>query len=305
MINDELKKLVGELPPGKGFKSRMRFHQGWWRAFVLGKDQGEHPSRKNQVICNTIRDGKITKRNFLSPSIVDAVTRAIHERKTSGSGILEQDRLFNNLLSSQPLCFNFFGELAIDIDFALQVLKQFYSDLTNVNRVLFEYAPSERYTNDNSAFDVAFEVMAGSQTGLIGFECKYTDSFSSTRYDKKAYRQIFDQSQIFSAPYKDFIASKYNQLFRNQLVAESLVQNGKYDFVLTGLFCHPDDRMARKTGISFQNMLKGGKAKFQVITYQDFIKAMQQLETSWDRRELSMLLWARYCGIQLSQAAYS
>jgi hypothetical protein len=47
-------------------------------------------------------------------------------------------------------------------------------------------------------------------------------------------------------------------------------------------------------------MLKSGSNVFQVITYQDFIEKMQRLKTSWEQRELSMLLWARYCGIQLS-----
>lgn len=283
----------------------MRFHQGWWRAFVLGEEQGNHPIKHDESICNTINKGEFSKKNFLSSGIVKAVTQTIQERKTGGLGILEQDRLFNNLLSSQPLSFNFFGELKIDTDLCLKILRQFFPDLTSVSRVIFEFAPIENYTNDNSAFDVAFEVMAGNQTGLIGLECKYTDSFSATQYDKEAYRQIYDGSQVFSAPYQNFIASKYNQLFRNQLIAEALLQNKKYDFVLTGLFCHPDDESARQTGLDFQNMLKNGNSRFRIITYQNFIEAMQQLELSWEHRELSMMLWARYCGTPLSEVLNS
>jgi hypothetical protein len=304
MIKQELKNLIGKLPAESGFKARARFHQGWWRAFVLGEDQGDHPIRKNERIGSTIRNGETSNKNFLSPSIANAVHQTIQERSLDRSGIIEQDRLFNNLLSSQPLCFNFFGLFKSDTDLALRVLRQFYPNLTTVKRIMFEYAPMERYTNDNSAFDVAIEVTQGNQTGLIGLECKYTDSFSSMQYDQESYRQIFSLSKAFDAAYDSFIASKYNQLFRNQLIAEALIQNKKCDFVLTGLFCHQDDKIAQDTGTAFMGMLENGNSRFKIITYRDFVEAIQRLEISWQFREYSMLLWARYIGAQLSAAAY-
>ncbi|WP_076791126.1 hypothetical protein [Chlorobium sp. KB01] len=100
------------------------------------------------------------------------------------------------------------------------------------------------------------------------------------------------------------ITAKFNQLFRNQLIAEALVQDGGKQFVYTGLFCHKEDKSALRTGAEFQGMLKNGDKKFKVITYQDFIEKMQQLDISWELRELSMMLWARYCGTQLSAQAF-
>ena len=306
-MKNELKKWVGTLPTSEsGFKKRMRFHQGWWRAFVLAEEEGNYPNKMGKVICNTILDGQTSQKNFLSPKIVNAVTQTIQERQAASSGILEEDRLFNNLLSSQPLCFNFFGELKMDTDLALQVLKQFWPELTEVISVIFEFASIKNYTHDNSAFDIAFEVLAGNRNGLIGLECKYTDTFSQREYDKPEYRQIFEKSKemVFSGEYEDFTAARFNQLFRNQLIAEALVQNNDYDFVHTGLFCHQDDKSALQTGAEFQRMLKSGDKVFQMITYQDFIEKMQQLEISWERRELSMLLWARYCGTLLSEQIF-
>jgi hypothetical protein len=305
----DLQKLVGQVPANEsGFKKKMRFHQGWWRAFVLNEDEGYNPVQKGEKVCNTILNGAddASRKNFLSKQILNAVLLTIQERKMAGSGILEESRLYNNLLSSQPLCFNFFGELKADKDLALKVLQQFWPELTEVRNVVFEYAPRENYTNDNSAFDVAFDVMIGNQNGLIGLECKYTDTFSSTAYTKPEYKSIFQQGSksTFIAEYKEFTVAKYNQLFRNQLIAEALVQEGGKQFVYTGLFCHQDDRSALQTGSDFQGMLKNGTKKFKVITYQDFIEKMQQLEISWELRELSMMLWARYCGTQLSAHAF-
>lgn len=305
-MKNELKKLIGTIPSENGFKKRMRFHQGWWRAFILAEKEGDYPARKGEVICNTISNGQISRKNFLSEKIFEAVEQTIQERKVAKSGILEETRLFNNLLSSQPLCFNFFGELKIDLNLALQVLQKFWPNLTKVKRVIFEFSPVENYTNDNSAFDVAFEVMADDLSGLVGLECKYTDSFSSTEYDKGAYLHIFSRSKgkVFSAEYDEFKSPRFNQLFRNQLIAEALIQNSHYNFVYTGLFCHQDDKSALQIGTEFQHMLDNGDKIFKIITYQEFIKKVQQLEISWEQRELSMLLWARYCGIQLSEQAF-
>ena len=306
-MKNELKVLIGELPASEsGFKKRMRFHQGWWRTFVLAEEEGNHPIRKDKNVCNTILNGQTSQKNFLSARIVEAVFQTIEERQSASSGILEEDRLFNNLLSSQPLCFNFFGELKINTEFALQVLKQFWPELTQVKRVIFEFAPPKNYMGDNSAFDVAFEVMIDEKSGLVGLECKYTDTFSQTEYDKPEYQQIFVQSEdrLFTAKYEDFKAARFNQLFRNQLSAAAFVQNGDYDIVYTGLFCHQDDKSALKIGTEFQGMIKEGDKVFRVITYQDFITKVQRLEMSWEQRELSMLLWARYCGTQLSEQIF-
>ena len=306
-MKNDLKKLVGSYPISEGgFKKGMRFHQGWWRAFVLAEEEGPHPVRKEERICNTLMEGQINQKNFLSSRIVEAVIQTKQERESASLGILEEDRLYNNLLSSQPLCFNFFGELKIDTDFALQLLNQFWPEITRVTKVIFEYAHEENYTSDNSAFDVAFEVVRDEQKGLIGLECKYTDTFSSIAYDKPAYRQIFNhgRDQTFAASYEVFKSSKFNQLFRNQLMAEALMQNGHFQFAYTGLFCHQDDKSALRTGEEFQDMLKNGEQIFRIITYQQFIEKFQQLETSWERRELSMLLWARYCGTQLSEQVF-
>ncbi|MBW8011998.1 MAG: hypothetical protein FVQ83_12285 [Chloroflexi bacterium] len=299
MVIQKLRDLIGNLPKETGFTKRMRFHQSWWRAFVLAEEQGEHPIRNNELIGSAIQKGEISGKNFLSNNIRKAVDETIKERKLFGAGIIEEGRLFNNLLSSQPLCFNFFGELMLDKDFALQVLRCFYPDLTSVNRVIFEFAPVENYTNDKSAFDVAFEVMQKSEKGMIGFECKFTDTFSQTEYSKDEYREVYRQSNNFAKEYELYISGRYNQLFRNQLIAEALLQNEEYQFVYTGLFCHQDDKLAIKIASEFGDMLYN-QTLFRVITYQEYIEKVQQLPLDWAKRELVMMLWARYCATQFS-----
>lgn len=290
----------GPIPSETGFKKRMRLHQGWWRTNVLGEDPGLHPKIDTEKICNTISSGNVSKKNFLTSNTILSVEQTLSDRKEQEAGLMEQDRLFNNLLSSQPLCFNFFAELNADKEFGLSVLKSFYPNLTKLKRVIFEYAPIEKYTKDNSAFDIAFEVEEYDKVGLIGWECKYTDSFSTTEYDKPSYRDLFKNSSTFIGDFDTLKKSKTNQLFRNQLIAEGLLQNKKYSFVFTGLFCYQDDNNAIETAQEFQKLLSKDNSNFKIITYADFIRNIQMLNIDWKQREWTMLLWARYCATVLS-----
>ena len=300
-----LRNLVGTIPGENGMIKRIRAHQGWWRAFVLGLPEGEYFNHKNQTwdrVCNrTFEETTDTRSNFLTDKTLQSVSLTLKERNESNPGMIEESRLNYNLLSSQPLCFNFFGELMMDTDFGLKVLQNWWPELTELRRVIIEFAPVERYTNDNSAFDIAFEVSMVNKSGLIGLECKYTDKFSASEYDKPEYLNIFNKSNSFIATYNDLKSSKYNQLFRNQLIAEALIQNRKYDFVRTGLFCYQEDNSAIYTAHGFQQMLSI-PSDFMIITYSNFIENIQRMNLSWDQREWSMLLWARYCATVLSDA---
>jgi hypothetical protein len=300
----QLHEIVGEMPNEHESKRRIRFHQGWWRAFVLNEPAGRNPADKDKSVCNTILSGDVTNKNFLSEAACKSVEATQIARKEFGAGLFNEDRLFNNLLSSQPLAFNFFGELKQDLELAKRIFAHYVPGLDEVSNVIFEYAPQERYTEDNSAFDVALEIKVNGQSGLLGLECKYTDTFSPTEYEKPAYRRVFSQDSGYLAPFEAYKASRFNQLFRNQLIASALIQHKKYAFVLTGLFCFEGDREAIQIGDEFQRMIRGGSEAFKVISYRDFISTAQRLELTWEQREWTMLLWARYCGLRLSAPLY-
>jgi hypothetical protein len=304
MGSGDLKKIIGILPNESEYKKRIRFHQGWWRAFVLNEPIGLNPAKRDESVCNTILLGEQTKSNFLTNGAVDSIRDTQQERQDFEAGLFNEDRLFNNLLSSQPLTFNFFGDLKQDLNLATRICKQLFPSISSVTNVLFEYAPRNKYTNDNSAFDVALEVTIEGKKGLIGLECKYTDTFSTKAYDKSSYREIYAKSTNFLQPYEAYTVSRFNQLFRNQLIAESLVQNSEYNFFYTGLFCFEGDGSAIQTGAEFQKMLNGGQNTFKVIRYKDFISAVQTLDLTWEQREWTMMLWARYCALNLTKAAY-
>jgi len=300
-FREALLALVGPTPDDRGWVRRMRLHQGWWRACVLGVPPGPHPQDASRRICNTIDDGETSGSGFIHPWAEAAARRAITDRASGGRGMLLEDRFFNNLLSSQPLAVNHFALFRQSPELALAVMRLFFPDLKAVKAVHFEHAPAERYSDDNSAFDVALEVESARGSGLIGIECKYTDSFSATEYKKAAYADLHARSGAFQASYVELCGPRFNQLFRNQLVAEGLVLNGHHDFVDTVLFCSHLDEPAVETGRKFAKHLTLPQ-RFQVITYRDFIQHAQRADLTWEEREYVMMLWARYSAVALSGA---
>lgn len=269
---------------------------------VLGLPPGPHPKSKGELVCNTLPDISPAGSNFLNEKVREAIERTLDERSGGGAGMIEEERLNRNLLSSQPLCFNFFGPLMVDLELANKIIRALWPDVEAVNAVHFEYAPSSVPRPDNSAFDVALEVTIEGQHALLGLECKYTDSFSTTEYDKPEYRALYEGSAFFAAPYEQFKATGFNQLFRGQLLAERLLREGRFRIVRTGLFCHEMDSSAIETGRAFQTMLNRGDLAFRITTYADFISAAQSAPLSWEERQWTMLLWARYSALQMSDA---
>lgn len=301
-----LRALVGTLPVDRSkFTARMRFHQGWWRAFVLKQPEGPRPNDASQFVCNALPDAEVRPGNFLTDRVAASVTSALADRNAASGGIVDERRLYCNLLSSQPLAFNFFGHLAGDLALATQMLGPLFGlEGIEVVAIHFEYAPGKP-AGDNSAFDVAVEYRRAGRRGLVGVECKYTDTFSPTEYKRDTYENLFKSSSAFEASYETLTSSRFNQLFRNQLVGEGLRQRGDFDEVHVRLFCSPSDQEARATGQAFSGLVKAsGNASFGVITYQDFIAAAQRQALDWEDREWTMLLWARYCGLCLSDRAY-
>ena len=309
-----MKTIIGTIPESEsGFIAKMRRHQGWWRTYVLNLEEGIY-SKGTKRVCNRINNGKedAHQKNFLSKDILKAVQEAQELQRKRGKGKMEEDRLYNNLLSSQPLAFNFFGWFHANKEVAVSFLKTIRPDIISVEEILFEYAPEA--SDDGSAFDVAFLVKTKTQRGFIGIEVKYTDTFSFKR-DKsryyygesgdqnfETYHRIFKANpDRFKTDYETYVRSRdFNQLFRNEILACLKLKEDDFDFVITGLFCHQDDKATGK-GLEFEKIIGNGNDDFIVLTYADYIERMQKLDLTWEQRELVMMLWARYCGLQLSE----
>ena len=116
--------------------------------------------------------------NFMTPNIIQLVN---DELTNKGDRLIDESRLRENLLSSQPLCFNLFGELKKDKDKALQFFNSIYNGYFNsIDDILFEYNPARRdprLTGDRSAFDVFVKYTSKDEKkGFMGIEVKYSET---------------------------------------------------------------------------------------------------------------------------------
>ena len=180
-INREYKPFLKNLADTDGYKvcksdnlstCYYRYLQTIWR------ESRGLPVKKNESQENSDVYGNYTSDpngNFMSPYI----QRLIDDELTNkGDRLIDEKRMRENLLSSQPLCFNLFGELKKDLDKALKFFNLIYKDyFSSIDNILFEHNPARRdprLTGDRSAFDVFVEYISKEgKKGFIGIEVKY------------------------------------------------------------------------------------------------------------------------------------
>jgi len=216
------------------FQSQARILQSMWRdsqGYPIG-----HLGNRTLGSLLQMPWAKETLSNYLTEVIRGVVRQEVIEPGNSQGKLYGKPRIFNNLLSSQPLAFNLFAELQQDLPLATSVFQKMTDGrLAEVTGIDFEYSPGrgdERYTGDNSAFDVYVTYLTPTkQTGFIGIEVKYHESLQEkpskhhARYDKVAAEMgCFRQDSLPSLKLKPF-----QQIWRDHLLAGSILNNKDFD----------------------------------------------------------------------------
>jgi len=129
---------------GERYRARAEARQRAYRAEVLGVGHG----RYGHLLAEAPAD---EGGNFLTREAF----RAAVARQQAGKGVAR--RTFDNMLSSQAMCFNLFAPLASQRDLAAAVLRPFVSGLREVSAIHIEHTPAP---------DVF-----GDQTGRGGVDC--------------------------------------------------------------------------------------------------------------------------------------
>jgi hypothetical protein len=292
------------------FRARMRFHQSWYRAQVLGVGYGVGPNRKSKTKYGNMLSASDGNRglNFLTPHIFQVAQRRLAAR---GGGV-EEFRLLNNMLSSQPMCFNLFGPLVDNVGLATRLSCVFLpGEVNDVLKVSLEFAPEplSDYLNDRTAFDacVEYEHTDGSQA-FIGIETKLSGPFTQKQYANPRYlewtRRMDSPWPGASLPFLQ--TTRFNQLWRNHLLAVAYKGASPLGFS-TGrlmLVYHPADTEMEATLQAYRALLKPEDATFLALP-------LDRLVEKWRRSDLSEkeARWLadfrlRYLDLSASQADY-
>jgi len=221
------------------FASHARLTQSLWRE-EKGLPIGTYCPRDKEAEVELgnllpIDFAKSERSNFLTQGIGELVKSEVNN--SEGKVILEP-RIWNNLLSSQPLAFNLFGELKLQKGY-LNATKLFQDLLGNevkkITNIEFEYSPGRhnpKYTNDGSAFDVFVEYTSSTDLKcFVAIEVKYSENMRAVpATHRSSYDEIANAMGIFKKQsYKLLTETGIQQLWRDHLLAGSMfVTNDDY-----------------------------------------------------------------------------
>lgn len=265
---------------GAGFKRRARVLQSMWRegqGYPMGKHRGRPLGSRLPMPW-----AEETLANYLTSTIRQVVRNEVLNQEPGAERLFQTPRIFDNLLSSQPLCFNLFGELQKDPALATAVMRTLVPErVARVTRIGFEYSPGRgdpRYTGDKSAFDVfvAFQTPAGGK-GFAGIEVKYSETLGGAASNhRRRYDEVAASMGCFRPERLHELRSQpLHQIWRDHLLAGSLLREGDYEdgfFV----FLYPDENPhCHDAQAAYRDCLQD-EGTFMVWTLEDVSAVIEQ-----------------------------
>jgi len=265
----------------KGDSSRIakyRQHQSRFREQQLHVGPGARPGSRSVRVGNTLDVAAVAanpRLNFIDDDAYDHAVRRSAEVEVEG-GTLEPDRLFHNLMSSMPMCFNLFGSIGTAPAFLELVRELFDPEAVEVDEVKCEVKPTEAL-GDRTAFDaIVWYRTASGALRFLGIETKYTEPFSERVYDNATYRAVTGASSWFRAGAAEQLRSSVtNQLWRGLMLASvtetTTGSRGSYVVVAPA-----DDEVARKTVQQAASQL-AEPSRLSLVTLEQIVEAARLL----------------------------
>lgn len=285
-IPDELARHHVLVASDNAFQRRARLLQALWR-----EDQrlpvGLHRCAPlgSRIDPAFARD---TLANFISNGVREVVRHAVLGAGRTPDQLIDEDRLFSNLLSSQPLCFNLFGEAARDLDLATRMFRELAPErVKRVVSIEFEHSPGRgdlRFTGDRSAFDVfvTYESPARKR-GFLGIEVKYHEGLGDPAAPHRPrYDEVADAMGCFVAEREALKAPPLQQIWRDHLLAGALVAaNVGYDEG-TFVFLAPEGNLACRRAVAKYREHLTTDATFATWTPEEVLRPFEDdRDTTW------------------------
>lgn len=233
------------------FKQQARLHQAMWRE-QRGYPVGSQPM-KPKADGSSRRVGSRIDLDFAMANRVnllsDAALVATLDRLATPQPhqTLNPQRLWADLLSSMPMCFNLFGPLATDPRLAEEVLSGWFSDVIGSPVVHLEWSPGRcnpGFLDNRTAFDAAIEFDRGDGSlGVIGIETKYHEHSIAEKAPSAQrmirYVEVTEASGVFhDGAIEQIVGTDLQQIWLDHLLVLSMLQHrsgrwsrGKYVLV--------------------------------------------------------------------------
>lgn len=230
------------------WQAQLRRQQAWWRQERLGLPAGPRVGHARLVSSMLPGDVDLST-NLMSPEAVDAAEHALQALRTEGRpGLIQEERLRRNLLSSQPLCFNLFGYLGAHRHALLPWVQTIQPEAMSVEDIRLEWAPATG-TLGGSAFDafVSYETRGGNR-GFIGIEVKYAEDLAAAqrkpandKYKAPTLTGLWKTGAI-----ERLDQPRLRQFWYNQLLTQVVLGSGDYDEGFGAVVACAADHSARE-----------------------------------------------------------
>lgn len=277
---DLLRKHHVLVPTDNAFQQRARLRQALWR------EENGHPVglHRGQPLGSLVEldYAKRTLANFLTDTIRDVVRHDVLGPGRDPDSLINENRLLANLLSSQPLCFNLFGELARDLDLATRASSAMApTRVGRVTKIVFEHSPGRRdprFTGDRSAFDVFVEYDSPvGKRGFLGVEVKYHEALNDAAAEHRPrYDELADAMGCFPADRAKLRAKPLQQIWRDHLLSGALVRGGLGYEEGAFVFLHPEGNVACANAVAKYRKQLTSDATFHVWTLEAVLAALRR-----------------------------
>lgn len=300
----ELNKYKAVYEKDTDFTAYARLLQSKWReekGYPIGKsalfDKNGKFKRYGNPYGNFVEYefAKNNGSNFLTKKIWNIAKNEMKEAnienkklKHSG-GKYDEYRFICNLLTSQALCFNLFGEFLEKKTVLLKIFNEIKPNLMDeITEIRFEYSPGrgdEKYLGDHTAFDVFIEYIKDDRKSFLSIETKYVETLSEESSETAErnfkrhlkYRQITETCGLFKPDViNDIKIPPYSQMWRDHLLSISL-KNGEGKIYNNGFFVYlyPFNNFECRSGIkNYLNFLLKPETNIFEIYLEDLIKTI-------------------------------
>ena len=267
------------------FVALCRRLQSIYRVEINQKIRGYVGKDRVYYFGNYIEDGEHSGANFLEDYIFEYAKFRVDNRRKYET--IESDRLFNNLLSSQPMAFNLFCPLRKMVeccpDVATDVIRAALPmyRIAKVTDVDLEFIPSDykKLTGDKSAMDaiIRFEDDRG-KSCFIAIETKYSENLGTNEASTKDRAiDVIKELKCFNAEVEQRINCedvKLTQIYRNFLLSEAYgrsVDAESYSLILAPSIHPSTEREVQSLCVELRDDFK---RKVHSLTLESFVDGL-------------------------------
>jgi hypothetical protein len=247
------------------------------RPYVVGE--------KSYYFGNYIARGEESGVNFLEDYIYLYARYRVAYKKPFET--INSDRLFNNLLSSQPMAFNLFCPLrkmlCESVDVATRVIQSALPgfDIERVTDVDLEFIPDNylELTGDRTAMDAIIRfVDSNGRNSFIAIETKYSENLGSNEAaSRDTSMRLIKELSCFSPEAEAKIEAsqiKLTQIYRNFLLSESYgrsVGAESYSVIMSPKD-HPSTKREWRSVVD--ELAPEQRYKLQIISLEEFVERL-------------------------------